>query len=72
MALRPESRRKKEWEEWKRREIAAAPPGQRERMRNLLDGIPPPTPEMEERIREIKREVERVFGTGPKRRKKRV
>lgn len=64
------SKRLKRWEEWKRREIAAAPPGQRKRMRELLDGVPPPTQEQDERMRRIERDVERVFGTGPKKRRK--
>ncbi len=63
--------RRKKWEEWKRRQVEGSPPSERKWVREMLDGVPMPTPEKEIRIREIHDIVERVFGKPPKRRKRR-
>ncbi len=70
MALSSKSKREKQWEEWKRRKIAAAPSDQRKWMRELLDDAPLPTLEDERVVRRIREDVERVFGKEPKKRKR--
>lgn len=56
------TKRIREWKQWKKRMVADAPADDREWLRDLLGALPPPTPESDRRIDEIRKSVEAVFG----------
>lgn len=62
-------RRAMRWERWKREQIAAAAPEQRKHVREMLDGVPAPTPEDDRRMERIEKLVNKVFGGKKKRRR---
>ena len=64
------SKRTREWERRKRQLIKNADVDDRKWLREILDEMPPPTPETVKRIDEIRKAVEAVFGKEPRRGKK--
>ncbi len=64
---------KKEWEEWKREQVAAVPRHARKRLREMLDSVPGPPTAWNggiKKLREIGEEVQRRLGGKDWRRKR--
>lgn len=55
----------REWEDWKREQVAAVPRRARKRMRELLDSVPGPPTACNggiKRLREVGEEMQRMVG----------
>lgn len=56
------SERRRKWEEWKRRQVDAAPRRERAALRKFLADVPPPTAAAMRELGKLRKLVEEVFG----------